>query len=252
LLLLSGFTAVLFEVRWLTNHGLGWPCIVAGALLLFVRLLVSIRIENRSNSRQTKGRGAAPQIQTAPRPVFVDPPSAASGNAISFVAPVAGGDSSAPLGGQEIISKTIAPEVLNIRFVAHRCEISNDTLRVIYQNGTQRELKWFEVGAIVIRQLPYERQWEGKLILDIIPNAMSKEKVQPIRILSSTFANYSFLPQGQSASTRENMRRLAAFALMQHRLIYLDPGTDYFVHAGQPPVRFFSMSQFSEYDSRYL
>ena len=152
---------------------------------------------------------------------------------------------------RELLSKSLTPDVLNLRFVAYRCEISADKFKVVYPNATQKELKWFEVGSLVIRQLPFQTPWEGKLLLDVLPVAVGVEKIQPVRILSSTYVNYAFLPQGQSASTKENIRRLSNFILSQNRSIFIDPGTDYFVHAGQPPVRFLSMSQFTEYDSRY-
>ena len=202
------------------------------------------------------------EIPQSPRPQTIDPiakPAVASAapihsgpgpKPVSFVAPVVPVDSAEnPM--PEVISKTITPEILNIRYAAYRCEISTESLRAIYQNASQRELKWFEISSIVIRQMPYQAPWEGKLILDILPNVVAKEKIHPIRILSSTYVNYGFMPQGQSASTKENIRRLASHILTQNRSVYMDPGTDYFVHAGQPPVRFLSMSQFTEYDSRY-
>jgi hypothetical protein len=221
-----------------------------GALLLVVRFLIPFTSTHHEETAYVPVKK-----QVLPPETISDLglersfPSATSSKGISFVVPVAAGDSTAsPL---ETASKIVTPGIANIRFAAYRCEISNENLRMIYQNGSQRELKWYEINAIVVRQLPYEEQWEGRLILDIIPNSIAKEKVRPFRILSNTFVNYAFLPQGQSASTRENIRRLAAFALSQHRSIYLDPGTDYFVHAGQPPVRFVSMGQFTEYDLRY-
>jgi hypothetical protein len=247
--LLIGFSAVLFELDWLKNYGFGWPLVIVGFSLLALNFLVRLTqtktpdIPRTASQPSKESRAADAPIEDSARPL-------ASSKSISFVAPVRSADTAGP-SPSEAILKTLTPEILNIRFLVYRCEVSEQSLRAIYQNATQRELKWFEIASITIRQMPNQEPWEGKLILDIVPNAMPNEKVKPIRISSTTFVNYSALPQGQSASTRENLRRLASYALSRHRLIFLDPGTDYFVHVGQPPVRFISMAQFTEYDSRY-
>lgn len=253
LFLLLGLITSLFEVRVFQSHGLGWPCIFFGTALIALWFLFNRpKTADRQASQRTttvqpvKAILRDDEIKSAPAALI---PPGQGPRAVSFVAPVP--QNHAETMRPDALSKTLTPEILNIRFVAYRCEISDETLRVIYQNATQKELKWYEISAAVIRQMPYQAPWEGKLLLDIVPTAMAKEKVQPIRLLSSTFVNYSYLPQGQSASTKENIRRLATYILSKNHSVFLDPGTDYFVHAGQPPVRFFSMSQFAEYDSRY-
>jgi hypothetical protein len=257
ILLVIGLTTSLFELHSLQNIGLGWQCILSGSFLLALGYLIQHRQTSESHPVEYKAEVPQPlkqQTTEATSKSAVSPTlpvhSGPGPKPVSFVAPVVPVDSAEnPM--PEVISKTITPEILNIRYAAYRCEISTESLRVIYQNATQRELKWYEISSIVIRQMPYQAPWEGKLILDLLPNVVAKEKIHPIRILSSTYVNYGFLPQGQSASTKENIRRLASHILTQNRSVYVDPGTDYFVHAGQPPVRFLSMSQFTEYDSRY-
>jgi hypothetical protein len=257
ILLVIGLTAELFELHSLQIIGLGWQCIISGSFLVAIGYLMQRRRLTESPSAEYLVEVSQPPkrqpADSSPKQVVssVNPVHAGQGpKPVSFVAHVAPAE--APENPKpEVISKTLTPEILNIRYAAYRCEISTESLRVIYQNTTQRELKWYEISSIVIRQMPYQAPWEGKLILDILPNVVAKEKIHPIRILSSTYVNYGFLPQGQSASTKENIRRLASHILTQNRSVYVDPGTDYFVHAGQPPVRFLSMSQFTEYDSRY-
>ncbi len=168
--------------------------------------------------------------------------------AMSFVAPPQAAN---PEVKPDLVVKTIVQDIQSIRFVAYRAEIEPNGLRVIFQNGSQQELSWVKMAGIVIRQLPFNQPWDGKLLLDVVPSVVAGEKIIPIRILSTTYINYSFLPGGQSASTRENLRRLAAYAIAKNSTIFADPGTDYFVHGGQPPVRFVSIAQFGEYDSRY-
>lgn len=230
-------------------------------LLVMGRGLIAIR---RLKNGPVEGKIAAPPSVSAVssdssshssrapiHPISLAVPSSTeSFKPVSFVAPI-GSTNIAEAPKRDLLSKSITPEILNLRFVAYRCEIAGDHVKAIYQNASQTELKWFEVSSLVIRQFPFQPPWDGKLLLDIVPLAVAGEKIQPVRILSSTYVNYGFLPQGQSASAKENMRRMATFILSQNRSIFIDPGTDYFVHAGQPPVRFISMSQFTEYDARY-
>jgi hypothetical protein len=224
---------------------------------LMVRGIGAIRKLQKPAMKNPASAGTGNLAPTAPEPgsligaqTLAMPASVSGPKPVSFVAKPAAAIPQKNV-KRELLSKSLTPEILNLRFVAYRCEIAADHFKAIYQNATLKELKWFEVSALVLRQLPIQPPWEGKLLLDVVPVAIAEEKIQPVRILSSTYVNYGFLPQGQSASTKENIRRLSSFILSQNRSIFIDPGTDYFIHAGQPPVRFLSMSQFTEYDSQY-
>ena len=219
---------------------------------LMVRGIPAIReLNNPAMTKSPAGAGSGPVLRVAaPAHGFSTPVATSGPKPVSFVANPASAIQQEII-KRELFSKSLTPDILNLRFVAYRCEIFTDHFKAIYPNATQKELKWFEVGSVVIRQFPFQAPWEGKLLLDVVPVVVGEERTQPVRILSSTYVNYGFLPQGQSASTKENIRRLTSFILSQNRSIFIDPGTDYFVHAGQPPVRFLSMSQFTEYDSRY-
>jgi hypothetical protein len=250
--------AVLFIVQMITMNALsgsGGLVFRIAMIWLMARGIIAIRELNTSPmtarqpaenaSLQSAGKGGAVSAQSLAMPVLASGP-----KPVSFVAHPTSAIQP-EIGKREMLSKALTPEILNLRFVAYRCEIAIDHFKAIYQNATQREVKWFEIGSLVIRQFPFQQPWDGKLLLDVVPISAGREKIQPIRILSSTYVNYGFLPQGQSASTKENIRRLSNFILSQNRSIFIDPGTDYFVHAGQPPVRFLSMLQFSEYDASY-
>jgi hypothetical protein len=250
ILLVFGLIAALFDVRFLQRLGFGWGSTVFGILFLVIaRGLVAIRDIGNTSAKDQSTSAVSPTA-AAPR-VSTGDPSSSGPRSISFVGIPQGGTTQPDVGRSDVLSKSLTPEILNVRFVAYRCEISPDHLKAIYQNATQKEFKWLELSSLIIRQFPFQEPWEGKLLLDIIPNVVAGEKVQPVRILSTTYVNYGSLPQGQAASTKENIRRLASHILSQNRSIFVDPGTDYFVHAGQPPVRFLSISQFVEYDSRY-
>jgi hypothetical protein len=250
ILFVFGLIAALFDVRFLHKLGLGWGSTVFGILFLIIaRGLVAIRgISSASANEQSTSSLYSPPAASQVSP---SGPSSGGPKSVSFVGKPQGATAQPDVGRSDVLSKSLTPEILNLRFVAYRCEISPDHLKAIYQNATQKEFKWLELSSLIIRQFPFQEPWEGKLLLDIIPNVVAGEKVQPVRILSTTYVNYGSLPQGQAASTKENIRRLASYILSQNRSIFVDPGTDYFVHAGQPPVRFLSMSQFVEYDTRY-
>ena len=242
-----GVIALLFDLHPPRQPGFGWTIFLAG---LAIAVLGFALKQSPSTSTSSSFR---PEIKSlikteAEQTGFAPATSNINPSAVSFVAPSVAATIETRT---DPLSKSITPEILNIRFAIYRCEISSDQFKAIYQNATQKELKWYEISAIVVRQFPYQAPWEGKLLLDIVPVVVAGEKMHPCRVLSNTYVNYGVLPQGQSTSTKENMRRLAAFILSQSRSIFVDPGTDYFVHAGQPPVRFLSMAQFVEYDSQY-
>lgn len=138
-----------------------------------------------------------------------------------------------------------------MRFVAYRCEISETGIRAIYSSGNQRDLPWGGITAIVLRQLPSGPPWEGKILVDLIPATSPGNPVTPLRLFSTTYVNYSYLPQGHSPSSSENLRRLANYVLMKNPSLQLEPGTALFLQAGKTLPRFQTLAQFAEYDSRY-
>jgi hypothetical protein len=233
------------------------PSAAAGGLFRILMLILMVRgfgairaLRITPSPRPVPLGQSLPQEQIAAQRPAEHQPQPVGPKPISFVAPAPPLSATEPM-KTGAISKSITPEVFNLRFVAYRCEISSDRLKIIFQNSSQTELKWFEISALVVRQFPFQPPWEGKVLLDLVPVVGAGEKIYPVRILSSTYVNYGILAQGQSASAKENIRRLASYLLLQNLSIFIDPGTDYFIHAGQPPVRFLSMSQFTEYDSRY-
>lgn len=107
-----------------------------------------------------------------------------------------------------------------------------------------------EIGAIVVRLLPEESPWEARLLLDLapLPDVQNKHR---IRLFSTTYVNYAWLPQGASPSSQENLRRLANFLFAKNSAIAMDSFTAQFLQTGKHPLRFANSAQFAEYDSRY-
>jgi hypothetical protein len=146
-------------------------------------------------------------------------------------------------------STSIAASAL--RFVAYRCEINAVGLKAIYSNTRTREIDWLSITSLMLRQMPPDKPWDGKMLLDIIPAGVPGFPVAPFRIFATTYVNYAALPGGQAANTSENIRRLAAFIQQQNPAVLLDPASAAFVQQQTHAQRFVSLAQFAEYDSRY-
>lgn len=164
---------------------------------------------------------------------------------ISFVAPASGSTFDAR-------PKPIAADfaAAALRHLVYRCEISSSGIRAIYSSGKQKEYAWSDFASIIIRQLPPEPPWNGKILMDLIP-AASDAGLAPVRLFTSTYVNYSYLPQGLSPSSQENMRRLGLYVLQQNPRIAIEPWTAQFLHAAKSPLKFANLSQFANYDARY-
>lgn len=148
------------------------------------------------------------------------------------------------------VKDAVSAAASSLRFVIYRCEISERGLKAAYSNGTTREVQWNNIASIVVRQLPPDKPWEGKVVLDFLPVSAPGFPVAPLRVFASTYVNYSALPGGQAANTQENIRRLAAYAADQNPSILMDPASSSFIQEHKPPHRL-TLAQFAEYDQRY-
>jgi len=173
-------------------------------------------------------------------------------SASSFVVPDPAG-STGMINPAEIRTKPVTSEFIAaaLRLLAYRCEIGDTGVRAIYSSGKQQEFQWTDFSAIVVRLLPSIPPFEGKLLLDLVHCSVAGKPPVPLRLFSTTFANYAFLPQGASPSSHENIRRLARFVVSKNRDIVIDPGTNQFIYMQKIPPRFVNIAQFAEYESRY-
>ena len=149
------------------------------------------------------------------------------------------------------VKDTVTAAASSLRFVIYRCEISERGLNATYSNGKHREIEWNNIASIVVRQLPPDKPWEGKVVLDFLPVTAPGFPVAPLRVFASTYVNYAALPGGQAANTQENIRRLAAYAADQNPSILMDPASSSFIQKEKPPQRL-TLAQFAEYDQRYV
>jgi hypothetical protein len=132
ILLGFGLIAALYDVRVLQNLGLGWGSTFFGILFLVIaRGLVAIRdIGNTSaNEQSTSGISSA----TSAAPISTSNPSSSGPRSVSFVGIPQSGTTQPGVGRLDVLSKSLTPEILNLRFVAYRCEISPDHLKAVYQ-----------------------------------------------------------------------------------------------------------------------
>jgi len=180
-------------------------------------------------------------------------PNQAETNRPSFVFPDTMASSTGMVNPAEIRTKPVTSEFIPaaLRFLAYRCEIGDKGVHVIYSSGKQQEFQWTDFSALVVRLLPANPPFEGKLLLDLVYSPVPGKPPVPLRFFSTTFVNYAFLPQGASPSSHENIRRLARFVVAKNRDILIDAGTNQFVYQQKAPPRFVNLAQFAEYDSRY-
>src|SRR5262245_48003697 len=137
-----------------------------------------------------------------------------------------------------------------LRFTAHKCEISDEGLRVTSGQGRTREVPWNEIGRLVVRQLPPDPPWDAGVLLDVVALA-DGVRWEPVRIFVTTFVNYGVLPGGSSTSRLENIRNLGRLLREKNPAVDVDPDTTAFLDGPAPPGRFANIPQFTEYDGHY-
>lgn len=137
----------------------------------------------------------------------------------------------------------------SLRFIVHRCEITEGGLRVTLPNGGIRALPFTGIVGVIVRQLPLDPPWDGALIMDLVPAADLGP--EPVRIFATTVVNYAAIPGGASTSRLDNTRRFVAFLLEHGPAVVLDESTQEFVRGPKGPLRFATMTQFIEYDIVY-
>ena len=137
----------------------------------------------------------------------------------------------------------------SLRFIAHRFEVGAEGFRAVYPNGAARDIRYDQVAAVVVRQLPPDPPWEGAFIVDVVPTKDASP--EPVRIFGNTVVNYAAIPGGSSSSRLDNTRRLTAFLRDKCANAVLDEATQEFVRGPKVPQRFANMTQFIEYDTTY-
>lgn len=137
----------------------------------------------------------------------------------------------------------------SLRFIVHRCEITEGGLRITLPSGGIRAIPFTGIVGVVVRQLPLDPPWDGALIMDLVPAA--ELGPDPVRIFATTVVNYAAIPGGASTSRLDNTRRFATFLKDQCPGLVLDDATQEFMRGPRGPSRFATMTQFIEYDIVY-
>jgi len=136
------------------------------------------------------------------------------------------------------------------RFVAFKCEIAPQGLRMTSSRGGMREVVFAELRALLGRQLPSDPPWSSQVLLDAVPQG-DNGSGEPVRIFGTTVVNYGALPKGASTSRLENLRNFAAHLAAQNPALSIDPETAQFIEGPKVPARFPTMVEFHAYDSRF-
>jgi hypothetical protein len=137
-----------------------------------------------------------------------------------------------------------------LRFTAQKCEIVESGLRVTVTPGKTRDVRWGDIGRLVVRQLPPDPPWNASVLLDVIA-LVDGARWEPVRVFVTTIVNYAALPEGASTSRLDNIRNLTRLLRARNPAVACDPETTAFLDGPAPPARFTSMTQFAEYDSHY-
>lgn len=218
--------------------------------LMMARGFGAIRaLEARPRSRRPAGRAPARALRpaigaTAPAP---PPPIDAAKRKAMAEAP----STTRTIGRHgktEIKTRSSADAAASgLRFVAFKCEIVPQGLRVTSPRGGVRELAFTEIQSLLVRQLPPDPPWSSQVLLDAVPGGKNGAG-EPIRIFGTTVVNYGALPNGASTSRLENF---AAHLATENPALSIDPETAEFIQGPKAPARFSSIVEFHRYDSHF-
>ena len=136
-----------------------------------------------------------------------------------------------------------------LRFVAVRCEVRDEGLRVTRASGDQRDVAWARVGRLVIRQLPPDPPWEAGNLCDLVCEIDGRW--EPVRIFGPTIVNYAALPGPASTSRLDNLRRLARHVRERNPALAIDDDTLGFVEGRTPPPRLVNTTELARYEAAY-
>ncbi len=135
-----------------------------------------------------------------------------------------------------------------LRFVASECTIGPDGLHVRAGHGGVDTVGWDEMTTLMVRKLPPDPPFEGKLFLDVL--TQRDDARVPLRFMATTRANYAALPGGAGRTSMDNFRRLSRLILDRNRNVTFAADFGQFLDGGNPR-RFNSIKEFRGYDSRF-
>jgi hypothetical protein len=136
-----------------------------------------------------------------------------------------------------------------LRFLAHKVELLESGLKVTTREGRTREADWSAIGRVVARQLPPDPPWDAGILVDLV--AFVDGRWEPLRVFTTTLANFTALPGGTSTSRMENLRRLVRHVRERNPAVALDDETLAFAEGTRSPARFASMTELAAYDAVY-
>lgn len=145
--------------------------------------------------------------------------------------------------GVDAISSTL-------RFCAREVELRDRGMTVTGHDDQLRFVEYSHIAGIVVRALPPDPPFEGRLLVDLVPTPDSAGRRWPVRLLPNTRVNYAALPQGVASTSNQNLRNLVDFVVGTQPNIVRDPDLTAFL-AGSPPRRFAALKEFTAYDAGF-
>ncbi len=159
----------------------------------------------------------------------------------------AGPDASAHPTPAPASARTPSPSSSGLRFVARSIEISSVGMTAILEDSGQVDLLWSQVGRVIARRPPPDPPYAKGLFVDIVPAASGS---RPIRIVSTTRANWADLPGGAAVRSQDNLRALGVL-IEDHRRGAIEPNSAGFFRQNQRAPAFPAPRQLAEYDAQY-
>ena len=146
--------------------------------------------------------------------------------------------------GMSSINAAVDSTKDSLRFVARTLFIHRAGLTAECKRG-RVEISWKDIASVVARRLPPDPPFEKTLFMDIAPAGGS-----PIRLLSSTRANYEVLPGGAGLGSAQNFQKLAAL-IKQASPNAIEADSRPFFESGEKAPMFAAIKLFAAYDSQY-
>jgi hypothetical protein len=133
-----------------------------------------------------------------------------------------------------------------VRFVVRDGRVTVDGLEVVLERGGPRAVPWSALVEVVARRLPPDPPFEKTTFVDLVV-----ADGPPLRLVPTSRIDFTALPEGQAAATKDNWRRLVSHARTQHPDLRIEAESAAFFAGGRDAPMFAALKQFVAWDRRY-
>ncbi|MBK9036716.1 MAG: hypothetical protein IPL61_36610 [Myxococcales bacterium] len=206
---------------------------------------ISVRTSRDSASAFGSGRSARPVRSVAT--VVASHGGAAS--AVTSVPPRATAAASASSAGAPTAARSLVGAGVShtgVRFVVVDGALTATGLALRFERSVERTIVWADLVEAVARRLPPDPPHDKATFIDLVVADGA-----PARLTPASRVDFTALPDGQAANTRENWRRLVALARTHNPAIAIEAESADFFAGGRDAPMFTAWKKFLEWDQRY-